>query len=131
VLSKNPQSLICNDAVMSFLAQGTPIAETIRGCQDFRRFVSVQTVQGGAVSSEGEYLGKALRYYYAAGITSHFIRADSGAQVSNSEGARACLQLPERMPADVDFLRYEADALEILRDVGYPITEQASELQSV
>jgi hypothetical protein len=126
VLSKNPQSLICNDAVMNFLVLGKPLGETIRECKDVRRFVSVQTVQGGAVSSEGEYLGKALRYYYAAGVTAHFIRADSGAQVSNSEGARACLQLPREVPADVDFAKYEADALEILREIGYPMPEPAT-----
>lgn len=130
VLAKNPESLICNDAVMNFLVLGKPLGETIRECRDVRRFITVRTVKGGAVR-DGEYLGKAIRYYYAAGIGGEIIRADSGHKVPNSEGARPCLQLPGAVPADIDYEKYEADALAILQEIGYPMPEPVNELEKV
>lgn len=118
VLSKNPVNLICNDAVLAFFVNGTPIEETIRGCRDIRRFVTVRTVKGGAVK-DGEYLGKAIRYYYSAGMGGEIVYASNGNKVPNSDGARPCMELPTEFPFDVDFARYESEALEILRDIAY------------
>lgn len=123
VLSKNPESLICNDAVVNFLTVGTPIKETIWSCRDVRRFVTVRNVTGGAVK-DGEYLGKAIRYYYAADLGGEIIYASSGNKVPNSDSARPCMQLPTEAPADLDFARYERDALAILAEVGYPMPDE-------
>ncbi len=49
ILSKNPEHLICADAVKAFLSKGTPISKTIRECTDIRRFVVVRSVAGGGV----------------------------------------------------------------------------------
>lgn len=124
VLSKNPVNLICNDAVLAFLGGGIPIEETIRGCRDIRRFVTVRTVKGGAVK-DGEYLGKAIRYYYAAGMGGEIVYALNGNKVPNSDGARPCMELPTTFPNDVDFERYIADAMDILRDISYLPSETA------
>ncbi len=51
---KNPDVEICADAVAEFLAKGTPIIQTIVGCSDIRKFVTVQRVNGGAVKMWGE-----------------------------------------------------------------------------
>lgn len=52
-LSKNPTNQICNDAVVKLLSERIPIADTIYGCTDIRKFVSVRSVSGGAVKVTG------------------------------------------------------------------------------
>ncbi len=54
VEKKNPDVEICSDAVAEFLAHGTPIANTIYGCTDIRKFVTIQKVNGGGVKMWGE-----------------------------------------------------------------------------
>jgi len=53
VEKKNPDVEICADAVAEFLAYGTPIANTIYGCVDIRKFVTIQKVNGGGVKMWG------------------------------------------------------------------------------
>ena len=48
-IAKNPQNNICVEAVVALIDKGVPIAETITGCQDIRKFVTVRTVRGGGV----------------------------------------------------------------------------------
>lgn len=48
-ISKNPQNNICVEAACAWLEHGTPVAETIFGCKDIRKFVTVRTVRGGAI----------------------------------------------------------------------------------
>jgi hypothetical protein len=48
-IAKNPQNNICVEAVIALIDKGVPIAETITGCQDIRKFVTVRTVRGGGV----------------------------------------------------------------------------------
>jgi hypothetical protein len=117
VLSKNADTLICSDAVMNLLQFGTPIEQTIRGSQDIRRFVVVRNVKGGA-HKDGWYLGKAIRWYYAKGISGEINYVISGNKVSNSIGAKPLMELGS-FPADVDFEYYERKAYSMLRDLGY------------
>lgn len=118
VLSKNPVNLICRDALVAFLTTGTPISSTIRFCRDIRRFLSVRTVKGGAVK-DGHYLGKAIRWYQSNEMKGEIIYASNGNKVPNSENCRPCMELPREFPTDVDFERYEAQTLEMLREIGY------------
>lgn len=117
VLSKNPVNLICNDAVIGFLTKGTSIQETIRTCRDVRRFVSVRTVRGGAIK-DGEYLGKVIRHYYAAGEAGEIVYAINGHKVPDTDGAKPLMSLPAALPADIDFDRYEGIAKSMLSDLG-------------
>lgn len=48
-LSKNPVTTICNEAVVAYLLDRTPLHETICACTDIQKFVSVRKVKGGAV----------------------------------------------------------------------------------
>lgn len=48
-IAKNPTNEICVDAVKAFLDKGVPLAQTIIGCRDIRKFLTVRTVRGGAV----------------------------------------------------------------------------------
>lgn len=120
VLSKNPTGLICADAVMAFLTTGIPISRTIRGCKDITRFVVVRAVKGGAVK-DGEYLGKAIRWYYATGVTGEIIYALNGNTVPRSQNAKPLMVLPDLFPEDTDFDWYEQEAYKILQEIGYEI----------
>lgn len=118
VLSKNPENYICSEAVQEYLANGTPVEETIRECRDLRKFVSVRNVKGGAAKN-GVFLGKSVRWYYAEGETGVIQYAMSGNKVPKSEGAKPLMTLPKSIPEDLDYDRYIAEAIEILYDVGH------------
>lgn len=118
VLSKNPECLICSDAVQAFLARGVSIDKTISECKDVRRFVTVRTVKGGA-EKDGRYLGKAIRWYYAKGEFGTINYVISGNKVPKSDGAKPLMHLPNEVPLDIDLERYVSDAIEILHEIGY------------
>lgn len=120
-LKKNPNMDVCNDAVMEFLKHGTPVESTIRNCQDIRKFVVVQRAAGGA-SKDGEYVGKWLRYYYGDDTPGPLIRSDGG-RVGSSEGACPCMTLPDELPDNIDYARYEREAYAILRDIGVAVED--------
>lgn len=114
---KNPTNSICIEAVCEWLTKGTPVAETIWSCRKLPKFLTVRTVKGGAVK-DGVFLGKAIRWYYATGAGGCIVYAQSGNKVPKSDGARPCMNLPEAFPDDLDFARYEAEAVEILREIA-------------
>jgi hypothetical protein len=108
---KSPDLEICGDAVADFLSKGTPISETIRQCQDIRKFVTVQKVTGGAVKLWGEGPRKdALvremvpvleangwikkgRAWYRSGYSPEF---DANAQMTNAREAYELCFPPQR-----------------------------------
>lgn len=116
-LSKNPEMLICSDAVQAFLTKGALVEDTIRTCRDIRRFVVVRNVKGGA-HKDGYYLGKVVRWYYAYGVRGAIRYILSGNQVSNSEGAKPLMELGE-FPDDLNFEYYIDKAYAMLSDIGY------------
>jgi hypothetical protein len=119
-LSKNPANEICSRAVLRFLRDGVPVETTIRECRDITRFVTVRTVKGGAIDQQGLPMGKAVRWYYATGVSGPLRYAVNGYIVPRSEGARALMDLPGSMPEDVNYDWYIAEAYSILRDIGCP-----------
>lgn len=46
-LAKNPTNIVCVDAIKAFILSGAPLEQTIRQCDDIRKFVTVRGVQGG------------------------------------------------------------------------------------
>ena len=118
ILSKNPEALICSQAVQEFLAKGVPINDTIYNCKDLTKFVSVRNVRGGG-EKDGTYLGKAVRWYYAVEETGTINYVVSGNKVPKSEGAKPCMIMPRDFPNDIDFDKYSNMANEILFDIGY------------
>jgi len=117
-LKKNPAAQIAIEAVEAFLVKQTPILDTIKSCADIRKFVSVRTVNGGAVQA-GEYLGKSVRWYYSTEIRGPMVYAKNGNHVPRSEGARPVLELPQNLPQDIDIGWYEKEAFSILSTLGY------------
>jgi hypothetical protein len=116
-LSKNVTNEICTDAVLAYLVGGRRIEETIYGCVDVRKFLTIRQVKGGAKFGS-TYLGKAVRWYYAAGETGHIAYATNGNKVARSDGARPLMELPESVPGDIDYQWYVNEAMSILGDVG-------------
>lgn len=128
-IATNPSNLICVEAVCRFIRDGIPIAQTIRSCTDIRKFVTIRQVNGGAIDQSGAYLGKAVRWYYARGVEGPLRYKLNNYTVARSEGARACMELPETLPDDVDVDWYVREALAILADVGVdPVAYEVRDL---
>lgn len=124
---KNPRMDIAADAVVEYLKKGTPLADTIRGCSDIRKFVAIAGVTGGGywvtpqmetgeVTAEPVWLGKACRFYY--GINGGRLIRKNGDQVAGSVGAVPIMDLPDRVPIDIDFNHYIAAAQKLLDVTG-------------
>lgn len=116
-LQKNPTNDICQEALIEYLKNGTPIEQTIRNCDDIRKFVSVRTVKGGGLF-DGEYLGRVVRWYRKKGETRTINYRASGNKVPKSDGACPVMELPETLPNDIDYDYYIAEANELLMDIG-------------
>lgn len=119
-LKKTPAVDICTDAVVAYLGRGVPLAETIKKCDDLRKFLSVRRVNGGA-EKDGEYIGKAIRWYYGYGEKGA-IRVASGKSEGNTVpttlGAVPCMELPDELPYDIDYEWYVREANALLDDLG-------------
>jgi hypothetical protein len=120
---KNPTNQICVEAVIEFLTKGAPINKTIRACSDITKFVTVRAVKGGGMWGK-EYLGKAIRWYYAADLdtTINYKNANKSGnhnKVPKSEGARPIMNLPDLFPTDINYGWYATEARSILTDIGY------------
>lgn len=115
--AKNPTNTICVDAVLAYLINRVPVAQTVRASRDLSKFLTVREVKGGGVK-DGVFLGKAVRWYYSANCGGEIVYAKSGNKVPKSDGAKPCMELPDSFPTDLDFNRYEAEAVEILRDIA-------------
>ena len=116
-MQKNPANEVCVDAVIAYLTTGKPIADTLRECTDVRKFLTIRNVKGGGMY-DGQYLGRAVRWYYAVGETRHIAYATNGKKVARSEGCRPLMELPDAVPADVNLRWYWDEAMSILGDIG-------------
>lgn len=124
-LNKNPQNEIIADAVIAYLVRGTPVADTVCGCQDIRKFISVRTVNGGAVAANGVHLGRVARWYHSTQVDGAISYAINGYKVPLTDRGRAVPTLPDHIPDDLDRERYVGQALDALRSLGVEIEEQA------
>lgn len=122
----NPTCDVVNEAVITFLATGVSIEETIRACSDVRKFIEVRRVAGGTCKN-GEYFGKVIRWYYAQGVTDEIINAKNGHSVPRSKGGKPCMMLPNGIPDDIDFEYYIQRAYDVLDDFKPKQKKGASE----
>lgn len=119
---KHPDIDVCAEAVVAYLSKGTLLSQTIRGCDDIRKFIRVRGAKGGARMStdlpDMNY-GRAVRWYYSTTTAADFIvDCDSGNKVAGSDGAKLCMDLPTALPGDVDYHFYENVAEKMLLDMG-------------
>jgi hypothetical protein len=118
ILSKNPEKLICSDAILQLLVNGISIEQTIMNCKDVRRFIVVRNVKGGA-HKNGRYLGKVVRWYYAKNETGIIQYVLTGNKVPNTECAKSMMVLAHSVPDDLNYEYYIKETEEMLYDLGY------------
>ena len=119
---KNPDTEICTDAVVDWLAYRIPIEYTVAVCRDLRKFLKVVKVTGGGVKHHTpffgqpfqEYVGKVVRWYYAKTCPGPILYHTNGHKVGKSEGAKPCMSLPSTFPDDLDYRWYIREAYELL-----------------
>jgi len=118
-LKKNPTAGVCAAAVGQWLANGTPLLETIRNAP-FCDFISARNVTGGGQQG-GVFLGKVVRWYQStAADLGPLVYAKNRNKVPKTDGARACMTMLDKVthPADLDYDWYLRDALKIAVAVG-------------
>ena len=72
------------------------------------------------VKDNGNYLGKVVRWYYAKNGSSIHYKL-SGNKVPKSDGCKPLMDLPEKLPKDLDYKWYYNEANKMLEDLGYLI----------
>ena len=117
-INKNPTTPIVAEAVIANVMEHKPIWETIDRCKDILKFLAVRTVNGGA-AKDGEYLGKAVRWYYSRETDSAIHYISNGNKVAKSDGAMPMMDLIDGLPGDLDVDWYVNEAEQTLNDIGY------------
>jgi len=117
-IKTNLENEICITAIEELLKNGTPIEETILNCKDITQFLKIRTVKGGAVKN-GNYLGKAIRWYMGKGEKGTIIYASSGNKVPESDGAVPAMRMPDKFPEDLNHKWYIRKTAKMLEEVGY------------
>jgi len=116
-LQKNPTNSVCVKALIAHLTSAANVEAEIRGCKDVRQFLTIRTVKGGAVDSEGQYIGKAVRWYYAKDQAGCISYSTNGNKVARSDGAKPMMNLGD-FPEDIDFEWYITEANKMVGEVG-------------
>ena len=115
-LSKNPTELIVSKAVIAYVNKGIPIEDYIRNDTDVRNFTSIRTVKLGAYF-RGELIGKAVRFYQCATSTDA-LHNKKGDKVAKSDGCFPLMQLPDTLPADINYEYYIGEAKKLCKLTG-------------
>lgn len=115
----HPARDICKTAAVQFLADGTPVGQTIRACRDITQFILAKSVKGGGQWRD-TYLGKTVRWYTSTnGEPIRYI--SNGNKVGGSDGAQPIQTLPDVFPTDIDYAVYEEYATDLLKKAGVAI----------
>lgn len=132
-MKKTPDGQICTDAAVAWLKDGTDIEKTIRECKDVRKFVVVLRVNNGA-EMDGEYIGKAVRWYYSTQRRGKVLTIidtghndNAGNTVPTSQGAMPMMTLPDdyEVPEDIDYDWYVREAWARIQDAGVYVKDPA------
>ena len=116
-LQKNSEYPIVFKAIRDYLKDSTPLEMTIRNCDDIRQFLSMRTVNGGAVYN-GEFLGRVVRWYYSE-KGDYVTYKKNGNRVPKTENAVPMMRLKKKIPKDLNFDTYIALAEKHLKETGY------------
>ena len=75
----------------------------------------------GGAQWRGQYLGKVVRWYRGADSTDPIFYgsgAKEGHKVGGSDNAVPAMELPNSVPADIDYDFYITEARDLLREIG-------------
>lgn len=116
-ISKNPAGQIIYEAIIGYVSKGIPIENTIKYCQDLRKFVFVRRVKDGAVKGK-DYLGKVIRWYWSNSEMGNIVYANNGNKVPDSNNSKPCMHADwNQFPSDVDYQRYINEAISLLEKI--------------
>ena len=127
-LSKDSEYPIVFESVREFLLNGTSIEETIKACQDVNQFATSRVVKYGGWW-RGKFVGKIVRFIYVTDgepitFTSPKTKKTDN-KVAKSDGCMPVMDLPEKIPDNLDYSRYIKVAIKALKDVGVEYDEEA------
>ncbi len=114
-ISKGYQNQICVDAVVEYLAEGTPLVKTVYECQDIRKFLTMRGVKGGG-NWRGQTIGRVARWYRSLN-GEPILYTKNGNKVAGSDSAGLMLNLGP-VPVDLDRDWYIARAEVLLHRLG-------------
>lgn len=121
-LMKNPTMPICSFAAQQYLLEGADIETTIRNHKVFVDFTAIRNVKGGA-EQEGVNLGRVVRWYMTTEKMGAIRYSSNGNLVPKTEGAKACMTLPEGFPEDLHYDWYIQETYSMLKDMGVPLSD--------
>lgn len=109
----------------TMLATAMPTREN--GTLEYSEFENKVTLsnKAGAIDQDGNYIGKALRWYYSKNVTGCFKYANNGNSVPQSHGAKLMMTLRNTVPAGLDHDYYIREAYAMLQDLGVQETDPA------
>ena len=70
----------------------------------------------------GTAFGRVARWYMTTDKLPPLTYLSSGNKVPSTDGAKACMTLPDKLPKDLDFEWYINEAYRILNDLGVNIS---------
>ena len=114
---KNPTFQVCSDAAAQYLLDGTAPEKFIAKQRRIQRFLSVRTVNGGG-EQNGQPFGRLARWYMTTDQLPPLRYLSNGNKVPKSEGGKLCLELPTKLPPDLDKHWYVKETYQILHDIG-------------
>lgn len=126
-MKNTPSFLICRNAVVEYLMNGTPLEVTIGQCKDIRQFLSIRRVKGGG-TFRGKPFGRIARFYIGINSNDCLRYATTGNKVSQSDNAELCLDLPKDLPFDLNYQFYIDYANRLLYDIGYKVKNRVEDL---
>jgi DNA polymerase elongation subunit (family B) len=116
-LGKNPQNEICTLAVIEYLKNGKSFEQTVRECDDIRKFITLRQVNGGAMQNNN-YIGKSIRWYYAKNHRHNIHYQNNGNTVPRTFGAKPIMDISIPFPTDIDYDWYVKECKEMLNGLG-------------
>ena len=91
-------------------------ADVIESCKDITKFLTLRKVTGGAIY-KGDDIGGVIRFYHST-VNGVITYKKNGNKVPKSENCKPMMNLPNKLPLDINFKWYIKDAEKQLIELG-------------
>lgn len=122
-MKKNPHAEICIEAVVAYVKDGTPMADTVHYCEDIKKFLCVTRCKAPGAEKDGVRIAKDFRFYYSTETKTAIHKVENGHVVPGTMGAVPCMQLPDEFPEDIDYDWYIRECYAILEGYGVDVID--------